>query len=124
MLKYSFSMAILFAATFGISTVVEAAPLPRPAGFAACVACHQTKPGVGHGIGPNLWGIGGRTAGSYPNFKYSTAMQKSQIKWTRASLAAFIAEPRKTIPGNRMAYAGQRNPKVAEAVADYLMSLK
>jgi cytochrome c len=51
-------------------------------------------------------------------------MKKSTIKWTRANLVAFIQEPQKTVPGNRMPFGGLKNPDSAAQVADYILSLK
>ena len=75
-------------------------------------------------IGPVLWGVGGRKAGSAPGFLYSPAMKAAGISWTRSNLIAYISNPRKLVPGNRMAFAGQQDPKAAAAIADYLLSLK
>lgn len=75
-------------------------------------------------VGPNLFGVGGRRAGSLPGFNYSPAMKNMKFTWTRDKLITFITDPRKLVPGTRMAYAGQRDAKQAGAVADYLLSLK
>src|SRR3546814_3613691 len=75
-------------------------------------------------LGPNLWAIGGKVSGTTPGFKYSPALTKAKIKWDRASLINFITNPRAAVPGNRMAYAGQKDKAKAAAVADCLMSLK
>lgn len=101
----------------------EAAPAARPRAFAACAMCHKVQPDA-HGLGPSLWGIAGRKAGSMPGFNYSPAMKKAPIKWTRANLVAFISAPRAKVPGNRMAYVGMKSPADAAAIADYLLSLK
>ena len=75
-------------------------------------------------MGPNLWRIGGRTSGSQPEFAYSPAMKAANIRWTRRELLAFVTAPNKRVPGTRMLYAGQKDPKQAAAIADYLLSLK
>src|SRR3546814_15167487 len=51
-------------------------------------------------------------------------MKNARLQWNRPSLIAFISNPKAKIPGNRMAYAGQKNPAAAAAIADYLLSLK
>src|SRR3546814_19821802 len=61
-------------------------------------------------------------SGTTPGFKYSPALTKAKIKWDRASLINFITTPRAAVPGNRMAYAGQKDKAKAAAVADYLRS--
>jgi cytochrome c len=112
--------ALALAAT--ASAAVAQAPV-RPATFGQCAACHKVAAGQPHGIGPNLWGVGGRRAGSLA-FAYSPAMKGSKIVWTKARLTAFIMDPRKVVPGNRMPYAGMKDAKAASALADYLMRLK
>lgn len=101
-----------------------AAPLPRPAIFGVCAACHKVDKGAPNSLGPNLWGIGNTRAGTVPGFNHSPAMKNAKIKWTRENLIAFIQDPRKTVPGNRMPFGGLKNPASAAQIADYLMSLK
>jgi cytochrome c len=100
----------------------QAAPV-RPAAFAACAICHKTGPTDTSTMGPSLWKIGGRRAGA-ATFNYSPAMKGSNIVWNKQTLIAFLTDPKKVIPGNRMAYMGQKNPKTAAEIADYLMKLK
>jgi len=95
-----------------------------PADFAVCQACHETTPGARPSLGPNLFGIGGRKAGSVPDFDYSDAMKASTIVWNADTLKAFILDPAKDIPDNKMDYPGAADETSAKAIADYLMSLK
>jgi len=92
--------------------------------FARCVICHKTAREAGSGLGPNLFGVGGRKAGGVVGFAYSTAMKNSAITWTEDKLEAYILNPKGTVPGNRMAFAGISNQEQARDVAAYLMSLK
>lgn len=101
-----------------------AAPAPKPAAFAMCAVCHKTGAGEQSPLGPNLFKIGGRKAGAQPGFAYSPAMKNSNIVWDRGTLVKFVSDPRKLVPGNRMAFAGQRDPNKAGEIADYLLSLK
>lgn len=121
-MPYRFALAMI-AATM-VAAPALAAPLPKPALFGVCAACHKVDKGAPNTLGPNLWGIGGTKAGDVPGFAFSPAMKNSKIKWTRANLIAFIQEPQKTVPGTRMPFAGLKNPKAAEAIADYILSLK
>ena len=41
-----------------------------------------------------------------PNIRYSPAIKRSGIVWTAQTLDAFIADPQKLVPANRMPYAG------------------
>lgn len=114
--------ALLLAA--GFAGEAGAAPLAKPGSFAMCGVCHKVDEGAPNGIGPNLWGVGGRKAGTAAGYTYSPAMQKAGITWTRDKLIAFIGNPAGVVPGTKMAYAGQKDPKQAAAIADYLLSLK
>lgn len=107
-----------------LSAPALAAPLPRPAAFGVCAACHKTEKGAPPSIGPNLFGIGGTKAGEVPGFNFSPAMKNSKVKWTKANLVAYIQEPQKIVPGNRMPFGGLKNPAAAAQIADYILSLK
>lgn len=73
--------------------------------FAECSACHSMQDGT-HGVGPSLAGIGGRRAASHEGFRYSPALRRANLSWTAQTLDAFIADPQKVVPGNRMPYSG------------------
>lgn len=94
-----------------------------PALFAVCQACHESTAGANASVGPNLWNVGGRKAGSAAGFDYSPAMKGSPIVWNADTLTAFLTDPAKAIPGNAMDYPGN-DAATAKALADYLMSLK
>jgi cytochrome c len=73
--------------------------------YIECGACHSLKPGVTI-VGPSLAGLFGRKASSLGDFRYSPAMRRSGITWDAQTLDAFIADPQKSVPANRMPYAG------------------
>jgi cytochrome c len=99
-------------------------PVSGKALFARCIICHKTTKDSGNGLGPNLFGVAGRKAGSVAGFAYSTAMKNSAITWSEVNLAAYIADPKGTVPGNRMVFAGLANHTQADDIAAYLMTLK
>jgi cytochrome c len=117
-LKIAFSLICI------ASSGITLAAVPEPAQFVQCAVCHQTARDARSTIGPNLAGLSGRVVGTLPGYTYSAAMKGAGGKWTRARLAAFITNPRQTLPGTKMAYVGQRDPKVAAAIADFVLSLK
>ncbi|NNE39287.1 MAG: c-type cytochrome [Marinicaulis sp.] len=90
--------------------------------FTQCAVCHKVKEGERSLVGPNLYGIVGATAGA-ADFNYSDAVRNSGIVWTEENLDAFMENPRELIPGNRMAYAGERNAEKRAAIVEYLKSL-
>jgi cytochrome c2 len=76
--------------------------------FEECATCHSTAGGE-NGVGPSLHGLIGRKAGELTNYRYSAPMKRSGITWSVNSLAEFIADPQKLVPGNRMPFAGMPN---------------
>jgi cytochrome c len=67
-----------------------------------CSACHTLAENASDLSGPNLWGIIGSKAGTRGAFPYSDALKDSDITWSADQLDAFLADPVKTVPGNRM----------------------
>jgi cytochrome c len=66
-----------------------------------CRKCHVTKEGDNR-LGPSLYDIVGREAGSVPGFAYSSAMKNADIVWDEEKLDAYIENPDSLVPGNRM----------------------
>ena len=73
--------------------------------FEECRACHAVERGP-QGVGPDLHGVFGRKAGALDEFRFSPALKRSGITWTPQALDAYVADPQKAIPQNRMPYAG------------------
>src|ERR1051326_4132738 len=92
--------------------------------FNRCIICHSNSKGAPAKIGPNLFGVVGRKAGSAPGFNYSAAMKGSGIVWTDDKLKAYLAHPAQVVPGTRMTFAGISNPRDIDDVVAYLGTLK
>jgi len=73
--------------------------------FEECAACHKIEHGE-NDLGPSLRGVFGRKAGTLADFRYSPALKRSGITWTVQTLDAYLADPQKAVPANRMPYAG------------------
>jgi nitrite reductase (NO-forming) len=73
--------------------------------FKKCQACHSLEPGKNL-LGPSLSAIVGRKAGSEPSYSYSPAMKQAGLVWDRATLDAYLADPEKVVPGNKMPFPG------------------
>ena len=90
--------------------------------FKACAACHAID--QANRVGPGLGGLFGRKAGTVPGFRYSNAMKNSDIVWDAKILDAYLESPQKVVPGNRMPYAGLKNPTDRADLVAYLATLK
>jgi cytochrome c len=75
-------------------------------------------------IGPNLYGVVGRPAGTHKGYFYSPAMKGSHITWTKTALRTYIHEPQKTIPNVRMSFNGLPKMTDVDNVIAYLATLK
>jgi cytochrome c2 len=84
--------------------------------FNKCKACHAVDE-PDNKIGPHLVGIFGRPAGSLEDFRYSNAMKESGVTWNEETIAAYLADPRGYIKGNRMALAGLKEEEIADLIA-------
>jgi cytochrome c len=88
--------------------------------FDRCAVCHSLKNAT-RKIGPTLNRVIGRTAGTLPDYKYSGAMVlvgEGGLVWTEDQLAEYVADPRRKVPGNAMAFGGLKNAaEVADVVA-------
>jgi cytochrome c len=92
--------------------------------FSRCAACHTISKGGANGLGPNLFGVVGRKAGSKPDYGYSAAMKNAGFSWTPQKLDAYIAHPAAVVPGNRMAFAGIPDAKQRSDLIAYLSAQK
>ncbi|PKP94283.1 MAG: cytochrome c family protein [Alphaproteobacteria bacterium HGW-Alphaproteobacteria-15] len=91
--------------------------------FARCAACHSIAPGK-NGIGPSLHAITGKASASLTGFAYSPAMQSAGLTWDDATLSVYLENPQGLIKGNRMAFAGLKNPQDRADLIAYLHTLK
>jgi len=123
-LRLAVIAAGLVMSTVANTDAVAADPNAGKGVFTRCAACHTINKGGVNGLGPNLFGVVGRKAGTKPDFGYSGAMKKAGFAWTPQKLDAYIAHPAAVVPGNRMAFAGIPNAKDRADLIAYLATLK
>jgi cytochrome c len=87
--------------------------------FVECASCHSIERGV-DGVGPSLFGLFQRKAGEVADFRYSPALKRSGITWTAQTLDQYIADPQKSVPGNRMPYSGMPDASARADLIAYL----
>ena len=88
--------------------------------FKKCAACHSIAKGGGNKIGPALWGVLGRQAGSVSDYKYSKAMAAHGKTWSFEEMNSFLIKPRDWIKGTKMSFAGLKSKNDRVAVILYM----
>src|SRR5260370_9679935 len=71
-----------------------------------CADRHTFKKGGRPLVGPNLWGVVGRPKASEAGFNYSAALKAKGGNWSIDDLNQFITNPKGTVPGTNMTFAG------------------
>ena len=66
-----------------------------------CTGCHSLDQDK---EGPRLRGVYGRNAGTVSSFKYSAALESSQVTWNDATLDKWLTNPDALIADNEMAF--------------------
>jgi cytochrome c len=87
-----------------------------------CSICHAVVAGE-NGVGPTLFGVVGRRAGSVPGFQYTAEHKKLGITWDAATLDKYLTDPRAMVPDTTMAYPGLKDDAERADLIAYLETL-
>jgi nitrite reductase (NO-forming) len=90
--------------------------------YRKCQACHSLEPGK-NSLGPSLSGIVGKKSAEAPDYNYSAAMKSAKIVWDAAALDAYLLDPQKLVPQNKMPFPGLKTATERKDVIAYLVAL-
>jgi len=91
--------------------------------FNQCRACHTPEQGGANMVGPNLWGVFGRKAGSVAGFNYSDGLKASGVTWDAPTIDKWITDPHAMVPDTRMSFMGIKDAKDRVDVVAYLKTV-
>jgi cytochrome c len=117
--------AVLAVSVFGALPAAAADAVHGKSVFSSqCGVCHSAAKDGSAIIGPPLFGVVGRRAGSVAGFAYSPAMKSAALTWTNDTLHTFLTAPRKMVDGTKMTFMGVKNPDQLDDLVAYLDTLK
>ena len=125
-----FSLVIAGAALGFAAGAASAQDIGDPAAgekvFNKCKACHAVGEGAKNKIGPELNGIVGEKPGSdRGGYKFSKPFQEwaaDKPAWNAELLTTWLTDPRGTVKGTKMAFAGIKKPDELANVMAYIAS--
>lgn len=91
-----------------------------------CAGCHTMAEGEPNRVGPNIYGVVGRTIGGVEGYAYSdafAALHAAGETWDAARLGDFLYDPRADIPGTKMGFAGVKDDTERANLVAYLATL-
>jgi cytochrome c len=90
-----------------------------------CAICHTIDKGGENRLGPNLFGIVGRRAGTVQGFRYTNAFRTTAtFEWTEGLLGPWIALPSVMVPGTAMGTFPGVSDRDKDDIVAYLAAQK
>ena len=118
LIKYILVVIGMIIIILTVSIANTADPVKGKKVFKKCVACHSLQEGKNK-IGPSLYNLLGRKAGSVDGYKYSKAMKNSDVVWDEESLDKFLTKPRKFIPKTKMSFRGIKKKSLRDDLISF-----
>lgn len=106
-------------AAFGSPAMAEGDAAAGAKVFKKCKACHSLEEGKKK-VGPSLFGVTGRAAGTVEGYKYSKAMLASGLTWDDETLETFLTKPKALVAKTKMSFAGLKKEGDIENLIAYL----
>ena len=90
-----------------------------------CAICHTVEKGGDNRLGPNLFGIMGKKAGSVAGFTYTNAFKtRANWEWTEDGIGGWMMFPSTMVPGTAMGVFQGIAEKDRDDLVAYLGTLK
>jgi cytochrome c len=107
-----------FDAAIVLGLLAKADPREGASVFRMCAPCHADEKDSPHKVGNNLWNVVGSPKAARPDYRYSQALRAKGGTWSYRELAEYLHNPRTSVPGTSMAFAGIRdNQRMANLLA-------
>ena len=89
-----------------------------------CRECHSFLKDDNR-LGPSLYGVVGRKAGTLLGYEYSPSLKESGVTWDEPTLDKWIANPDAVISGNQMSppYGGVADAAIRKRIIAYLKTI-
>ncbi len=120
MIRLTILAAGLIGATAAVAQDSPSKTDPQVAFNNHCRQCHSTKEGDNR-LGPSLYQVVGRKAGTAEGYRYSSALEQADWTWDEEMLDQWITNPDSVASGNKMKpYPGLEDEAQRAAIIEHL----